>query len=122
MRRERGAERERAVEVGRAPPSARSFYLLGAGPVASLFADVSAEGSVSASAACLRGRPLVEVSSLDDPCVPRAGHTAETPDGTVRVARLPGGVEIGFIEVTRRDALEGAYSDPGNQHAVREKR
>ena len=78
-----------------------------------MFADHRPAGSVL---------PLVEVSSLDDPCVPRAGHTAETPDGTVRVARLPGGAEIGFIEVTRRDALEGAYSDPGNQHAVREKR
>ena len=62
------------------------------------------------------------MSSLDDPSVPRDGHTAETPDGTVRVARLPGGVELGFIEVTRRDALEGAYSDRENTHGVREKR
>lgn len=75
-----------------------------------MFADHRPAGSVL---------PLVEVTSLDDPSVPRGGHTAETPDGTVRVVGLPGGVELGFIEVTRRDALKGAYSDPGNRHAVR---
>lgn len=63
--------------------------------------------------------PLIEVASLADATVPRGGHTAETPDGTVRVVGLPGGVELGFIEVTRRDALEGAYADPDNRHAVR---
>ena len=78
-----------------------------------MFADHRPAGSVL---------PLMEVASLDDPSVPRDGHTAETPDGTVRVVRLPGGVELGFIEVSRRDALEGAYSDPENRHAVREKR
>src|SRR4051812_29097108 len=63
--------------------------------------------------------PLIEVASLADAAVPKGGHTAETPDGTVRVVALPGGVEIGFIEVARRDALEGAYRDPENHHAVR---
>ena len=75
-----------------------------------MFADHRPPGSVL---------PLVEVTSLDDPAVPRRGHTAETPDGTVRVVGLPGGAELGFIEVTRRDALEGAYADPDNRHAVR---
>lgn len=75
-----------------------------------MFADHRPAGSVL---------PLVEVASLDDPTVPCDGHTAETPDGTVRVARLPGGVELGFIAVTRRDALESAYTDPENRHAVR---
>ncbi len=41
-----------------------------------MFADHRPAGSVL---------PLVEVSSLDDPADPRDGHTAETPDGTVRV-------------------------------------
>lgn len=63
--------------------------------------------------------PLVEVPSLAGAAVPRGGHTAETPDGTVRVVRLPGGAEVGFIEVTRRAALEGAYEDPNNSYAVR---
>jgi len=75
-----------------------------------ILADHRPEGSVL---------PLVEVASLDDDSLPRGGHTAETPDGTCRVFKLPGGAEIGFIEVARRNALEGAFEDPGNRYAVR---
>jgi hypothetical protein len=75
-----------------------------------ILADHRPEGSVL---------PLVEVASLSDPSLPQGGHTAETPDGTCRVFKLPGGAEIGFIEVTRPNALEGAFENPDNSYAVR---
>jgi len=66
-----------------------------------ILADHRPEGSVL---------PLIEVKSLKDPALPQGGRIAETPDGTCRVFELPGGAEIGFIEVTRRNALEGLKS------------
>ncbi|MEZ4448047.1 MAG: hypothetical protein R3B09_01125 [Nannocystaceae bacterium] len=47
------------------------------------------------------------------------GEVAETPDGPVLVLRSPSGAEIGVLGELRPGALEGAYRDPGERHAVR---
>jgi predicted enzyme related to lactoylglutathione lyase len=42
-----------------------------------------------------------------------------TPEGPATVLRDPGGTEIALLVVERADAMEGAYRDATNEHAVR---
>lgn len=49
-----------------------------------------------------------------------SGVTAATPDGPVHVVRDPAGNELGLLRADRPGALEAAYSDPGNDRAVRD--
>lgn len=44
----------------------------------------------------------------------------ETPEGPVFVVRLPGGAELAVLEVVRPGAMDDAYADCANDHAVRE--
>jgi hypothetical protein len=45
-----------------------------------------------------------------------------TPEGDVAVVEIAGGAsgahELAFLEVTRPDAMDHAYADPGNDHRV----
>jgi catechol 2,3-dioxygenase-like lactoylglutathione lyase family enzyme len=49
----------------------------------------------------------------------KGGHTAETPDGPCWVFQDATGNEVGALEEVRPRALEGAWKDTGNTHAVR---
>lgn len=42
-----------------------------------------------------------------------------TPEGPATVLRDPSGTEIALLQVERPSAMEIAYGDPANQHAVR---
>jgi hypothetical protein len=42
-----------------------------------------------------------------------------TPEGPACVLRSPGGAAIALLQVERPDAMESAYSDDANAHAVR---
>jgi predicted enzyme related to lactoylglutathione lyase len=42
-----------------------------------------------------------------------------TPDGPATVLRDPSGTEIALLVIERADAMEGAYRDTTNEHAVR---
>ncbi len=50
------------------------------------------------------------------------GETVGTPDGPVHVFRDPSGNELGLLRPDRPGALEQAYADPANAHAVRSDR
>lgn len=89
---------------------------LGAGPLVLL-----AEHRVTPS--CL---PIWTVADLDAATERLAGsgfeshgETVGTPDGPVHVLRDPSGNEVGLLRPDRPGALEHAYGDPANTHAVR---
>ena len=42
-----------------------------------------------------------------------------TPEGDAAVATSGDGTELALLEVTRPDAMDGAYADEGNTHRVR---
>jgi hypothetical protein len=42
-----------------------------------------------------------------------------TPEGPACVLRSPGGAVIALLQVDRPDAMESAYADGANEHAVR---
>ena len=92
---------------------------LGAGPLV-LLTDHRPPGSVL---------PIWSVADLDatlralrDTGVQVVGPMG-TPEGDVAVVEVPGGAsgathEVAFLEVTRPDAMDHAYADPGNAHRV----
>jgi predicted enzyme related to lactoylglutathione lyase len=42
-----------------------------------------------------------------------------TPEGLATVLRDPSGTELALLDVERPQAMEGAFGDPANEHAVR---
>jgi hypothetical protein len=84
---------------------------LGTSPLV-LLADHRPEGSVL---------PIYEVDDLD--AVPEGfepeGGSMGTPEGPARLVRGPGGAEIALLRVDRPGAMDGAYADGANDHAVR---
>jgi predicted enzyme related to lactoylglutathione lyase len=47
------------------------------------------------------------------------GGPLGTPEGPATVLRTPSGTEVALLLVERPAAMEGAYADAGNAHAVR---
>ena len=87
-----------------------------AGP-AVLLADHRPAGSVT---------PIFAVDDIDGPsaALARAGWSAAggpigTPEGPAAVLRDPSGAEIALLVVDAPTAMEHAYGDPSNAHAVR---
>jgi hypothetical protein len=70
--------------------------------------------------------PIYAVDDLDAAAgsLARAGWQVErgpvgTPEGPASVLRSAGGAEIALLQVDRPEAMEGAYADRGNAHAIR---
>ncbi len=89
---------------------------LGAGP-ALLLADHRPAGSVT---------PIFAVDDLEGSSagLVRAGWSAVggptgTPEGPASVLRDPSGAEVALLRVDAPGAMERAYRDPANTHAVR---
>jgi hypothetical protein len=70
--------------------------------------------------------PIYSVDDLDTAVAGLAGEgwTVETgplgtPEGPATLVRAPGGAEIALLRVDRPGAMDSAYTDAGNRHAVR---
>lgn len=87
---------------------------LGTGPLV-LLADHRPTGSVL---------PIWAVTDLDQ-WIARLATTQwtvsgpmGTPEGDAILLTGPDGGELAFLDVVRRDAMDGAYADPDNTHRV----
>lgn len=90
---------------------------LGAPPLV-LLADHRPEGSVL---------PIYAVDDLDGELarLRAEGWVVEldpmgTPEGPAAAVRAPGGAAIALLQVDRPGAMDGAFADPDNTHAVRD--